>query len=102
MHVGTGMLRLAAGAERADRLALRDDRSARQRQRPQMQQGHRVAVGCLDRDGPAVHGQRAREANDAGGRRSDGLPGGAADVDAAVMTGVVLASAVLEGPQHGP
>jgi hypothetical protein len=102
MDVRTGMLRLAAVAEGADRLALRHDRSARHGQRRQVQQGDRVAVGRLDRDRPAVHGERACEANDAGGGRSDGLPGGAADVDAAVMTGVVLASAVLERPQHRP
>jgi hypothetical protein len=102
MDVRPEMLGLAAVAESADRLALRDVRPARHRQRPQMKEGDRVAVERLDRHGTAVHRQRAREANDAGGRSSDGLPGGTADVDAAVMTRVVLASAVLERPQDGP
>jgi hypothetical protein len=96
------MLRLAGVAEGADGLALRDDRAARYGERRQVQQRDRIAVGRLDRHRTAVHRQRAREANDAGGGGGDCLPGRTADVDAAVMTGLVLASAVRERPQHGP
>src|SRR5262245_63949279 len=94
------MLGLAARTDRADRLALRDDRSTGHAKRPQMQERDRVAVDGLERDRPAVQRQGAGEANDAGGWRRHRLAGLAGAVDAPVLPGLVLAAVVLERPHH--
>jgi hypothetical protein len=102
VDVGAGVLGLAARTERADRRALGEDGPSGDRDRVQVQERDRVAVGCLDRHRPAVHRQDSGEADDARGGRRNRVSGGSRDVDATVVARLVFGGAVLEGSKHGP
>jgi hypothetical protein len=103
MHVGLRELDVAARSDRADRLALCDDRAARNRDRTEMHERDRVPVLCLDRHRLATTRDRAGEADCAGARRGDGGSGSSPDVDAAVLSGRVrVARAERERSQDGP
>jgi hypothetical protein len=92
-------LGVARRPDRADGLALGDVVAGADDDRSQMEKCHGVRVGRPDRDRPPVAGQPARERDAPGGRRPDGLPGLAADVDAAVAVLVVVLAAEVEAPQ---
>ena len=78
-------LGVAARADRADRRALRDGGVRGDRDRAQMRQRHRVAVGRLDRDALPRGRHRAGEGHRARGGCDHGGAGSAADVDAPVL-----------------
>jgi hypothetical protein len=90
MQVGRLVLELARGAHRSDRLALDHGRTSSDRDRAEVEQGHRVAVGRLDRDRAAVQRQRAGEARGSGSGCAHGLAQRTADVGPAVLTRLVL------------
>jgi len=89
MDVGLLVLGVAARADRPDGRALADQGLASDRYRAEVDEGHRVSVGRLDRHGAASSRHGAGEAHDPRGRRAHGRPGGRRDVGAAVLsTGV--------------
>jgi hypothetical protein len=83
------MLDLAARPDRSDRSTLDDLGSTVHAGDPQMGQGHRIAVGGLDRDHPAADGHGSRKRDGAAGRRRHCLAGGSSDVDPAMLPGRV-------------
>ena len=85
-----------------ENVALGDEAAARDRDRAELQQRHRVAVGGLDRHGPAAAGHGTAERDRAGGRRAHGGADVGADVDAAVLAGGVRVRAQLERPDDRP
>jgi hypothetical protein len=93
------VLRVAASAEDADVLSLGDRRAPGDLDRAEVQERHGEAVGRLERDRASVLRQCAGEAHDAGRRRGDGLARLPADVDATMLTAVVLTRAQLERAQ---
>ena len=100
IDVGHRQLGLAAWADRADRRALRDRGAAPNRHGAEMQDGDRVAVLGLDRDGPAADGDGPCEGDDSGCRREHRCPRGRSDVDSAMLAGRVRIVAEQEGPQY--
>jgi hypothetical protein len=110
VDVGDVMLDLSARADRADEVPFADRVASPNGRRAEMRQGHRVAVGRLDRHGSAAHGHRAGERDGAGRRCKDGLSGRRADVDSPVLArGVrivaedeLLEHRAFDGPGPGP
>jgi ABC-type amino acid transport substrate-binding protein len=97
MQVGLGVLRIAASADRADRLALRDRGCSRDGDRAEVDEGDGVAVGRLDRyDAPAAR-DHAREADDASGRGAHRRVGCRGNVDSAVLSSCVRIVPEVEG-----
>jgi hypothetical protein len=95
--------RLGGRAHRADRGAFGDDRAARHRDRSEVDQRDRVAVGRRDRDdAPAVRHRPRKGDRTACGRQSR-LADRAPDVDAAMLpAGVRMRRVEGEGTEHGP
>jgi hypothetical protein len=86
VDVRLSQLRLAARADRADGGAFGHGCTAPDHEGAEMDEGHRVPVGGLDRDGAAAAGNGARERNRARSRGAHGGAGRGADVDAAVLS----------------
>jgi hypothetical protein len=100
MDVGHRQLGLAAWADRADRHALRDRGAAPNRYGAEMQDGDRVTVLRLDRDGPAADGDGPCEGDDSGCRREHRRTRGRSNVDSAVLAGRVRIVAEQERSQY--
>jgi hypothetical protein len=86
LHERLRLLRLATRADRPDAVALGDRHALRHRDRAEVRERHRIALGGGDRHAPARARDRARKAHRTGRRRDDGCPGRCSDVDAAVLT----------------
>jgi hypothetical protein len=102
VHVRGGRHAVLARADRADRLALADDRAAGDVDRAQLKERDRVAAGCGDRQGPAPVRDRAGERDRA---RSGGAYDPAdvgADVDSAVLAAGIRVGPERERAQHRP
>ena len=95
------MLRVAARAHRPDGRAFVDHVALRGRDRPEVDERDRVAVGREDRHAASVGGERARERDGPGRGRPDGQAVAAADVDSPVLSGGVRVGAERERAQHG-
>ncbi|HYK07497.1 MAG TPA: hypothetical protein VEW11_06975 [Gaiellaceae bacterium] len=86
----------------ADDLALGDGGAACDGDRAELEHRDGVAVCGLDRQRAAACGDRAGERDDAGGRRANLVAGRGADVDAAVLAGLVLVARERERTQDRP
>ena len=101
VDVGHRQLGLAAGADRADHLSLRNGVAAPDRVRPEVDDRHRVAVRRRDRQRLAPDRHGPGEGDRAGDRRRHPGTGGRADIDSAVLSGRVRVLAVeREERQH--
>ncbi len=89
IDVGHGQLGLAAGADRADHLALRDGVAASDRVGPEVHERDRVAVRRRDRQRLAADRHGSGEGDRAGDRRLHPGTARRADVDSAVLSGGV-------------
>jgi len=100
VDVGVRAFRLAARADRADDLALRDRRPHANGNRPQVDERDRVPVLGADRQAAALARHLPRERDHA--RRGSAHVGTArrADVDAAVLPAGVRVVVSYERPQH--
>jgi hypothetical protein len=85
-EVDRGIGRVRRRADGADRRALADGCSAGDRDRAEVDEGHRIAVGSRDRDDAAAVRHLAGERDGAAGRREHALADRTADVDAAVLS----------------
>jgi hypothetical protein len=94
IHVRLGPLGLAARADRADDVALRDRGPDRDPDRAEVDEGDRVPVLGPDRQAEALHGKTAGEGDDPGRCGTDVGSGRCTDVDPAMLTaGVRIATA---------
>lgn len=94
--------RVLALAHLTHDVPLGDEAASRDRDRAELQQRDRVAVGGLDRHGPPAAGHGAAERDRAGGRRANDGADLGPDVDAAMLAGGVRVLAELERPEDGP
>lgn len=103
MDVGHGQLGLAARADGADVLALRDRTAPAHRVRPQVDERDGISVSGLDRHRLALSRDRSHERDRARGGRHNRDPSRRTDVDASVLPRVV-GTALVEGEerQDGP
>jgi hypothetical protein len=102
MDVRLRNLRVAARPDRADRRAFGDGGVLGDRDRAQVRERHRVAVGRLDRDALPRGRHRARERHGAGRRRDHSRARLAGDVDAPVLaTRIGMARIEDEGLEDG-
>jgi hypothetical protein len=85
MHVRSLDLGVAAGADRADGVAILHGVALLRRRRAEMGQGHRVSVGGQDREGLAARRHGSGECHRSCNGRVHGRTGSAGDVDAAVL-----------------
>jgi hypothetical protein len=85
MDVGFEVLDVAGRADHADRRSFGQGLVPLDRDRAQMDEGHRVAGGRLHRDRAPPAGDRASEAHDSRGRSTDRRPRLSGNVDAAVL-----------------
>jgi hypothetical protein len=93
----------AAASRGSDRLALAYRGAAPDRERAEVQERHRVAVRCEDRQRRAAARDGAGERDAPRCRREDRLPGRRADVDATVLAaGIRVSSVEDEGAHHVP
>jgi hypothetical protein len=100
MDVRSGRGRVDALADDADDRPLLDDAAAEHARRAELEQGHGIAVGRLDRDRAAAAGDGADERNRPCGRGEDRAAELSADVDAAVLSARVGVRADRERSQH--
>ena len=89
VDVGLRHLGVAARTDRADDGALRDGCIARDGDRAEVRERHRVAVSGRDRDALPRRGHAAREGDAAGGGRKHRRAGVTADIHPAVLAGRV-------------
>jgi hypothetical protein len=100
MHVG---LPTSGVADRADRRALGDDRTSRDRQRAEMDERDRKVIGRADADGETAAGNRAGKAHRSTGRREHGRAQAARNGDSAVLpSGVWVRTVECELAEHRP
>ena len=100
-------LGLAARADRADELPLRDGVAAPDDVRPEVNERHRIAVGSRDRHRLAADRHRPRERDRARDGSNHRCPGGRADVDPTMLSGGIWVRAVEREERehralHGP
>jgi len=100
VDVGLGAFGLAARPDRADDFALCDSSPHTNGDRPQVNQGDRVAVLGTDRQAAALTGNLARERDDPGRRSAHLSARRRADVDSAVLPASVRVVTGDEGPEH--
>jgi hypothetical protein len=93
---------VGALADQTDSRSLGELVAARDADGAELEQGDRVAVGCLDGDGAPAARNRADEGDEAGGRGDHRRADRRAHVDAAVLTARVRVGAEEERAQHGP
>jgi hypothetical protein len=101
VDVGLGAFGLAARADRADDFALCDCSPHSNGDRPQVNQGDRIAVLGTDRQAAALMGNLAGERHDSGHRSAHLSARRRADVDSTVLPASVRVVTGDEGPEHG-
>ena len=94
--------RIDALADDADRRAFDDHVTFGDAGRAELEQGHRVPVGCLDRDGAATTWHEAGKGDDAGGWGEHLRTHSGVDVEAAVLSGRVGVRTERVVAQHRP
>ena len=87
-------------ADLADDRPLRDGAASGDDDRSELEERDGMAVGGLDRHGPAAARDGAGEGDGTGSGCADGVADGAGDVDAAVLARGVRVRANREGPEH--
>jgi hypothetical protein len=102
VDVRLGMLGLAARANRADDVPLRDCRPDPDRNRPELDERHREAVRGPNREREPRARHQPREADAARGGSAHVGPRRCSDVDAAMLAARVRIVHGLETTQHGP
>jgi hypothetical protein len=102
MDVRLSRHRIDALADDTNRCAFEDRFTFGDARRSELEQGHGVPVGCLDRDRAATTGHETGERDGAGGRREHRRAHLGADVDAAVLPRGVGVRPEREGAQHRP
>jgi hypothetical protein len=102
MDVRRGGDRVRALADDADHGSLLDGGAAQHARRAELQQGHGVAVGGLDRDRPAAVRNRADERDGPGSRCEHRASQLARDVDASMLPAGVGVRAERERTQDRP
>lgn len=101
IDVRLGPLDVAARPDRPDDVALGDRRAGRDADRPQVDEGDRVAVRGPDRETQPLVRQPPDERGHARRRRANVRTGRSADVDAAVLSARVRIALGDERTQHG-
>jgi len=97
MNVWDGLLRRAARPHRGDDIAFADRRAHRNGNRAEVRERDRVPAGRLDREALAARRHEAREAHRSARGGNDRISRRArADVDAAVLAGVVRVRFVVQ------
>lgn len=96
---GDGVLALT---DAADDLALGDGASARDGDRAELEERHRVSVGGLDRERATAGRDGADKGDDARGGCAHRLAGNGSDVDPAVLPGCIFVRREHERPEDGP
>jgi hypothetical protein len=100
MDVRSGRDRIHALADDTDDRPLLDDAAAKHARRAELEQGHGIAVGRLDRDRAAAAGDRADERDRPRGRREHAAADLTCNVDAAVLSARVRVRPERERSQH--
>jgi hypothetical protein len=101
VHVGRRRHVVGALAHGADGRSLGELGAARYADSAELEEGHRIAVGRLDRDRATAARNGADEGHEAGGRRDHRRSDGRAHIDAAVLARRVRVGAEEERAQHG-
>lgn len=94
--------RVDAFANEAHDRSFGDDDTAHDARRAELQQRHRIAVGCLDRDRPASARNEPGERDRARSRSENRTPELGGDVDPAMLPARVLVRAERERSHHRP
>jgi hypothetical protein len=102
VYVRLGPFTRPARAEGADLCAFGDGRALDLRDGSEMEEGHREAVGCSNRDRAAAARHRSGKRDAARRRGEHRLSGRPADVDAPMLTRGVRVTPVIEVLQHRP
>jgi hypothetical protein len=100
VHVRLARHRVCAPADRADPRSLGDLVAALHADRPELQQGHRVAVARPDRQRTTTAGNGSGERHGPRRRRAHRLAERAAHVDAAMLSSRVRVRAERERSEH--
>jgi hypothetical protein len=102
MDIGNRPLRVARRTDRADLRPFCDRRVALHGKVAEVDEGHGVTVGRLDRDARTVARSGAGERDRSAVRREHPFAGLAADVDTPMLARGVRISSEAEGAEHGP